>query len=126
MLVYNILQQNTDDPYAYQERINSLIELNENHRRTFDHLIEHQDKVKEKFVKNTLQRQLQIRDLVLLWDKRREDLGKHGKFDSHWLDPYQITDVAAPNAFHLSHMYGENIPLPVNGKTLKSYFSNVI
>ena len=92
--------------------------------KSFGHLIEYQDKVKEKFDKRTRQRQLQIGDLILLWDKRREDPGKHGKFDNLWLGSYQITDVAGPNVFRLSHMDGEKIPLPVNGQALKRYFSN--
>ena len=80
--VYRVLQQNMDDLDAYQQRINNLIELDENRRKTFDHLIEHQEKIKERFDKKTRQCQLLIGDLVLLWDKRREDPGKHGKFDS--------------------------------------------
>ena len=118
--VYKILQQNKDDLDANQGRMNKQIELDENRQRTFDHLIEHQGKAKEKFDKKTRQRQLQI------GDRRREDPGKHGKFDSLWLGPYQITDIVGPNAFHLSHLDGEKIPLPVNEKALKMYFSNVV
>ena len=100
--------------------------LDENRRKTFDHLIEHQENTKERFDKNTCQCQLQIGYLVLLWDKRREDLGKHGKFEILWLGPYQITNIAGPNAFCLSHLDGEKSPLPVNEKELKRYFSNVV
>ena len=58
--IYRVIHQNTDDPDVYQRRINSLIELDENRRKTFDHLIEHQENIKEQFDKKTLQRQLQI------------------------------------------------------------------
>ena len=32
----------------------------------------------------------QLQDLVLKWDARIEDKGKHGKFNHLWKDPYQI------------------------------------
>ena len=115
-----------DDLDAYQQRINNLIEIDENHQKTFDHLTKHQDKVNKKIDKKACQCNLQIGDLVLLWDKRREDQGKHGKFDNFWLGPYQITDIAGPNAFSLSHMDGEIIRLPINGKALKRYFSDIV
>jgi hypothetical protein len=39
-------------------------------------------------------RTFQKDDMVLLWDKRKEKPGKHGKFDSLWMGPYII---------HLAH-----------------------
>ena len=31
-------------------------------------------------------------DLVLKWDARHEDKGKHGKFEHLWKGPYQIAE----------------------------------
>ena len=65
-------------------------------------------------------------DMVLLWDKRREKPGKHGKFDSLWMGPYIIHDVVGDNSFYLSDMDGEKQSLPVNGQILKLFFSENI
>ena len=42
-----------------------------------------------------------IGDKVLKWDSRREDKGKHGKFDSLWQGPYIIQSAIGPNALFL-------------------------
>jgi hypothetical protein len=57
-----------------------------------------------------------------MWDKKNEKPRKHGKFDTLWLMPYKIEDVAGTNSFYLSHLDGEMLQLPVNGKTLKYYY----
>jgi hypothetical protein len=52
--------------------------------------------------------------------------GKHGKFESLWLGPYMIEDVASANSFYLSHLDGEKFPLPMNGKALKLFYQGNI
>ena len=74
-------------------RINQIIELDENRRKSLDHSIRNQDKIKRTFDKSARPRSFQIGDTVLLWDKRREKPGKHEKFDSLWLGPYIIYHV---------------------------------
>jgi len=59
---------------------------------------------------------------VLLWDKRREKLGMHKKWDNLWICPFKISDVAGVNSYHLETLNGEAIPLPMNGKLLKEYY----
>jgi hypothetical protein len=71
---------------------------------------------------STRKRDFMIGDIVLLWDKGREKPGKHGKFDSLWLGPYLIREIAGPNSFHLSHLDGEPINIPRNGQQLKLFF----
>jgi len=61
-----------------------------------------------------------------MWDRRNEKLGKHGKFDSLWLNPNKIEHVDGPNTFYLSHLDGEMMQLLVNGQFLKIYYSNGI
>ena len=53
------------------------------------------------------------------WDKRQEKPEKHGKFDSLWLGPYIIDEVAGTNSFYLNDLEGERLSLPVNGFLLK-------
>jgi hypothetical protein len=61
-----------------------------------------------------------------MWNKRIEKAGKHGKFEILWLGPYKIEDIAGNNSFYLSHLDGERLPLPVNGKILKMFYEDNI
>ena len=63
-----------------------------------------------------------VGDLVLRWDTRREDKGKHGKFDSLWYGPFKILEARANNTFFLENLDGEYLQQPVNGYYLKHYF----
>ena len=64
-------------------------------------------------------------DLVLRWDVRREDKGKHGKFDCLWQGPYVIYGYKGNNAFFLREIDVLDLPGgPVNGRMLKHYISN--
>ena len=61
---------------------------------------------------------------MLKWDSRREDKGKHGKFDNLWIGPYLIHSTAGNNAYFLQELSGvELFGGPVNGRMLKHYFS---
>lgn len=57
----------------------------------------------------------QTGDLVLRWDTRREEKGKHGKFHPLWYGPYNIVDIRSNNTFMLENLDGEIVELPVNG-----------
>ena len=41
---------------------------------------------------------------MLRWDARREDHGKHGKFDNLWFGPFRIVEVLENNTFLLKHL----------------------
>ena len=58
-------------------------------------------------------------DEVLLWDKRKEPKGLHGKFDSLWKGPFIILEVVGPNTFCLSYADGTSMPFNYNRKDLK-------
>ena len=65
-------------------------------------------------------------DMVLLWDRRHENLGNHGKFDSLWLGPYIIKEAAGQSSYYLSTLDGESLELPVNGHLLKLFYKEDI
>ena len=74
------------------------------------------------FDKTTKASNFKIGDKVLKWDSRREDKGKHGKFDSLWQGPYIIQDTVGPNAFFIQEIDGtEQLGGLVNGRMLKHY-----
>jgi transposase InsO family protein len=124
--VYQFVQRYGLDDNFQQSRIDQLVELDESRRKALDQSIKNQEKVKKTFDKSSRQRVFQEGDTVLLWDKRREKPGNHGKFDSLWTGPYIIQSIAGKNSFFLSRLDGERLTLPVNGQLLKLFFSEVI
>jgi hypothetical protein len=83
-------------------------------------------KVNRAFDKSSRPRTFQKGDTVLLWDKRKEKSGKHWKFDSVWIGPYIIQDMASLNSFYLSQLDGKKLNVLVNGKLLKLFFNGNI
>ena len=103
----------------HQNRIDQIIELDENRRKALDQSIKNQEKIKKIFDKSSRQRDFQADDTVLLWDKRKEKPRINDKFDSLWAGPYIIQDVAGKNSFVLSRLDGEKLPLPVTKNATK-------
>lgn len=62
-----------------------------------------------------------VRDMVLLWDKRREPKGMHGKFETLKKGPYTIHQAFERNSFKLAYLDGEVPPMTCNGQDLKLY-----
>ena len=56
-------------------------ESSENINKVMDNLITYQENMKSIFDKKAKEVLFQARDLVLRWDTKREEKGKHGKFD---------------------------------------------
>jgi hypothetical protein len=59
--------------------------------------------------------------LVLKWEARKEDAGKHGKFDQIWCGPYKIIASEGKNAFLLENLDGKTLNAPINGRYLKHF-----
>ena len=59
--------------------------------------------------------------IVLRWDARKDEKGKHGKFDNLWIAPFTVIKILGNNTFVLQNLNGEEIAGPVNGCFLK-YF----
>ena len=81
-----------------------------------------QERIKKIYDKKAKSENFQLEDVVLRWDARNEDKGKHGKFDNLWKGPYKIAAYRGPNAFILKEMNGDECPGgSVNGRLLKKY-----
>ena len=53
----------------------------------------HQQRIKRWFDKHVAgDKQFQVGDLVLKWDKASEAKGKNSKFQKLWLGPYEIAE----------------------------------
>jgi len=64
----------------------------------------------------------QIGELVLKWDKLSESIGKHMKFQHLWLGQFQVVEKIGQGTYKLKTLQGETEKLPVNGQHLKRYF----
>ena len=60
-----------------------------------------QDRMKKIFDKKAKPNDFQWGHLVLKWDARHEDKGKHGKFYHLWKGPYLITEKHGNNSYTL-------------------------
>ena len=66
----------------------------------------------------------QLGDLVLKWEARFEDKGKHGKFDHLWQGPFKISALSGKNAYFSSNHDGKEVGSGlVNGRFLKNYLT---
>ena len=84
----------------------------------------HQLRIKRWFDKHIDgDKQFQVRDLVLKWDKASEAKGKHSKFQKLWLGPYKIVEKIIDATYRLQSLQGDLENLPVNASILKRYFS---
>jgi len=80
--------------------------------------------MKSLFHKKAKDKPLRLGDLVLRWDVRWEDKGKHAKFDPLWFGPFRIGKGRGKNTYLLENLDGELLELSVNGQFLKFYFQN--
>jgi len=99
--VLKFFQDSTHEPNDFSRRINQIIELNENRDEVQYKLKKYLNKMKILFDKRARERDFREGDLVLRWESRREEKGKHGKFDNLWFGPLAIAEVKGNNAFVL-------------------------
>jgi hypothetical protein len=106
-----------------QKRIDTLLMLEEQREKAKQKFVAHQRIVKHWFDKHKVgNKDFDVGDLVLKWDKANEPKGKHSKFQNLWLGPYQIVEKIGVGTYHLQSM-GENWILSLNGQTLKHFFT---
>ncbi|XP_059066393.1 uncharacterized protein LOC131857708 [Cryptomeria japonica] len=124
MEMYKFVQtynNNIDDDM--QLRIEALMELDEARREASTRKTKLQMQVKNLYDKRTTARIFQVNDLVLMWNGRIEDKGKHGMFDAIWMGPYLIRIKWGEDSYILQDIHGDTLELPINGQFLKLYYS---
>jgi hypothetical protein len=80
----------------------------------------YQESLKRYYNKSVVQRELDIRDLVLKKNIRTKD--KH-KFSSPWEGSFIIVDIAAPGAYVLAEVDGDMLPNTWNADQLHKYYA---
>eukprot|EP00253_Pinus_taeda_P012344 PITA_12344 len=121
--VVKILQEAGSEEDDFQRRINQMIHLHQTREEVFQNTFRLQEKIKKVYDRKTKADKFQLEDVVLRWDARNEDKGKHGKFENLWKGPYKIVPYRGQNAFLLKEMDGQDFSGgPVNGRLLKHCF----
>ena len=124
MLVMKYIQEDESEPNPTQRRINKLVEVHQLRQGLCDKVQTYQEKVKQVFDKRAKSNSFNLRDLVLKWDARYKDKGKHGKFDDLWKGPYSICYFSRRNAYFLEDSERQRIGIGlVNGRFLKHYLT---
>jgi hypothetical protein len=62
-------------------------------------------------------------ELVLPWNKAKENPSMHTKLETLWIEPYVIEKILGFNSYMLQDMKGKRLMFPINGKHLKVFFS---
>ena len=65
-----------------QRRIYEMIELQQNREKVEESAQLYRLKIKRRFDKKIKDSTFSVADMVLRWDARKEQKGKHGKFDN--------------------------------------------
>lgn len=89
--MYKLIQAYDEDlDDEMRVRMDELIQLDETRRNAHERNEDLQKQCKSLYDRRATQRSFKIDDMVLMWNARLEDKGKHGKFDPIWLGPYLI------------------------------------
>lgn len=102
-LVMRFLQEANEEADDFSRIINQIIKLNENIDEVHYKLWKYKNKMKSLFDRKARERDFKEGYLVLRWDSRREDKGKHGKFDNLWFITCSIAEVKGNNTFILQN-----------------------
>eukprot|EP00253_Pinus_taeda_P035690 PITA_35690 len=121
--VMKLLHESQAEPNDMQRRVNQIICLQQTKDQVYSKVQVLQEKLKKAFDRKTKAEDFSTGDKVLKWDSRREDKGKHGKFDSLWRGPFIIQAVQRNNTYFLKNLDETDLnECPVNGRMLKHYF----
>ena len=88
-----------------QTQIDTLLKLKEERNKVKENFHIHQQRIKRWFDKHVAgDKQFQVGDLVLKWDKASKARCKHSKFQKIWLGPYEIAKKIRDATYHLQSL----------------------
>ena len=121
--VMKFLQNSQEEPNVMQRKIYAMIELQQNRGKVDEKGQLYRLKIKGRFDRNIKENTFSVGDMVLRWVTRKEQKGKHGKFDNLWFGPFLVSKILENNTFVLQSLEGEELSSPVNGRFLKHFYS---
>jgi hypothetical protein len=105
-------------------RIKQLVEVQQTREQLLEKAQDHEKKIKQAFDKKVSKEDLHLGNIVLKWDAPKKYKGKHGKFESLCIVPFNISEVFSNNTYKLHNLEDSEVfGGPVNGKFMKKYFS---
>ena len=117
------MQEINEEPDDIRRRMFQIIQLQQE-RETIENTTEmHRKRMKESFDKKVKKDVFAVGDLVLRWDARKDEKGKHGKLDNLWIGPFTVIKIMGNNTFVLQNLNGEEIAGLVNGRFLKHFYT---
>eukprot|EP00253_Pinus_taeda_P012708 PITA_12708 len=123
VLVVKLLQEEGSEDDPMQRRINQMIHLQQTREEVFQNTCKLQERIKKIYDRKEKADTFQLDEVVLRWDARHEDKGKHGKFENLCKGPYKVAAYRGQNAFLLKEMKGDECPGgSINGRLLKRYY----
>ena len=121
--LYNYIQIYDDEIIDdMHQRIDELAGLVETRKEASVRSMKLQLQTKNLYDRRTVIKKFQPEDLVLMWNARLQDKGKHGKFDPIWLGPYLIDSLWGNDSYFIKDLSGNQLELPVHGQFMKRYF----
>ena len=78
-----------------------MIELQQNREKVEERAQLYKLKIKSRFDRKIKYNTFLVGDMVLRWDARKEQKGKHGKFDNLWFGPFLVFKILENNTFVL-------------------------
>eukprot|EP00253_Pinus_taeda_P011484 PITA_11484 len=101
-----LLQEIQAEPNDIQRRINQTIHLQQTREQVYDRAQILQENLKKMFDKGAKAEDFCVGSKILRWDSRREDKGKHAKFNFLWKGPFIISAVEGNNTYFLKSEIG--------------------
>eukprot|EP00253_Pinus_taeda_P012197 PITA_12197 len=118
--VVKLLQEVGSEEDPMQRRLNQMVHLQQTREEVFENTSKLQEKIKRIYDRKAKVDKFQLDDVVMKWDARNEEKGKHNKFENLWKGPFKIVAYRGQNAFLLKETNGEDCPGgPINGRLLK-------
>lgn len=117
------LQELNEEPNNFQRRINQMVHLHQEREQAYEKIAKHQAKVKRLFDKHAKDKIFLPSDMVLKWDKRKEEPRRHENSDNLWLGPFIIDRVEDESTFSLRNFEGEEVGPTINDQFLKHYLT---
>jgi len=122
--VIKFMQEIKEEPDDIRRRMFQIIQLQWEREAIKNTPERHKRRMKESFDKKFKREMFAVGDLVLRWDARNEEKGKHGKFENLWIGPFSVIKILGNNTFVLQNLKGEKIVGPVNGRFLKHFYTH--
>eukprot|EP00253_Pinus_taeda_P011353 PITA_11353 len=80
--VVKLLQEASSEEDPMQRRLNQMVHLQQTREEVFKNTSKLQEKIKKIYDRKGKVDKFQVDDVVLKWDARNEEKGKHGKFEN--------------------------------------------